>query len=386
MGSGIDASLYRSIEKIGQIERINSTYKRTGVPMRHSRSFFLIFATVIYTGNMNKIVFWFRNARNVSLVQSFMPSVLAVFIAMQNDGFNILLAILAVLGVMLVHLAMNLADDYFDYRVNTSSSRKELNRHGIRARLVKYPYLTNGNADLKDLKSVIITLLCIAALLGGVIYFFRQDWRIILIALTALFFGIFYSAPPFKFSYRGLGELVIGIMFGPLLMTGIYIASCASMDNTIMAASLPVGLLVINIVFTHSYIDMKADEADNKMTFARLLKTNKANLTACYIFNFLPFVLIVAGVIAGYLHCLYLFTLLVLPRCVWLVWSLHKFASKKEIDLDKPAWYLGRMENWENIKKENVGWFMIRWYCARNIISAFCTIIIIINIILFLWL
>lgn len=325
-----------------------------------------------------------QNARKASLAQSMLPAILAVVIAINEAEFNIFLAILAVLGVVSAHLGMNLADDFFDYKVNTAESRKELSRQGIRARIVKYPYLTSNESTLQDLKKAIVLFLLFAAIMGGIILTVRFNWLIVLIAFLTLFLGISYSGFPFKFSYIGLGELVIGIIFGPLLMMGVYIASANRLDSSVVLASIPVGLLVVNILFTHSFIDKKADESANKMTFARLLKTNKANLTASVLFNFIPYLIIVAGVVLKYLHPLYLVIFLVLPRSIWLIKSLFDFAKSENANVAKPPKYMGNMGNWEKFQIAGVDWFMARWLGARNILSLFCIVIILVNIILWL--
>lgn len=325
-----------------------------------------------------------QNARKASLAQSMLPAILAVVIAINEAEFNIYLAILAVLGVVSAHLGMNLADDFFDYKVNTAESRKELSRQGIRARIVKYPYLTSNESTLQDLKKAIVLFLLFAAIMGGIILTVRFNWLIVLIAFLTLFLGISYSGFPFKFSYIGLGELVIGIIFGPLLMMGVYIASANRLDSSVVLASIPVGLLVVNILFTHSFIDKKADESANKMTFARLLKTNKANLTASVLFNFIPYLIIVAGVVLKYLHPLYLLIFLVLPRSIWLIKSLFDFAKSENANVAKPPKYMGNMGNWEKFQIAGVDWFMARWLGARNILSLFCIVIILVNIILWL--
>lgn len=325
-----------------------------------------------------------QNARKASLAQSMLPAILAVVIAINEAEFNIFLAILAVLGVVSAHLGMNLADDFFDYKVNTAESRKELSRQGIRARIVKYPYLTSNESTLQDLEKAIVLFLLFAAIMGGIILTVRFNWLIVLIAFLTSFLGISYSGFPFKFSYIGLGELVIGIIFGPLLMMGVYIASANRLDSSVVLASIPVGLLVVNILFTHSFIDKKADESANKMTFARLLKTNKANLTASVLFNFIPYLIIVAGVVLKYLHPLYLLIFLVLPRSIWLIKSLFDFAKSENANVAKPPKYMGNMGNWEKFQIAGVDWFMARWLGARNILSLFCIVIILVNIILWL--
>lgn len=332
---------------------------------------------------MGKIRVWIKNARSTSLMQSVMPAILAVVMAFGSEDFSIWASVVAVFGVIAAHLGMNLADDYFDYKVGTSESRKHLVRQGFRARLVKYPYLTDGSASLKDLKLAIVLFLAVAAVFGLSIVLFRT-YYVIPIVLITLFLGIFYSAAPLKLSYRGLGELVIGLIFGPLLMSGVYIASSGVFETSILWISIPMGLLVTNILFTHSFIDQIADKASGKVTLAVLIGNNKGNFVVSLLLNLLPFAMIVTAALLGYISYWYLLCLLVLPRALWLLYSLKAFCEKKEVNTDRPAWFLGRMENWERIKQSGTDWFMIRWYCARNIISDFCLIIILIKILSYL--
>lgn len=329
---------------------------------------------------MKQLKAWWHNARPTSLMQSMMPACLAVVLAYGHEGFSLPLALMAVVGVMMAHLGLNLCDDYFDYYENSAKSREELQRKGIRARHVKYPYLTDGSATLKDLRIAIAVFFLLAVALGFIVWLHRSNILLYIFLLTLLM-GVFYSAPPLKLSYRGLGEVVIGIIFGPLLMTGVYVSACGQFDMSIVYMSVPVGLLVLNILFTHSFIDQAADEASHKMTFARLLKSNKANLAASFIINLLPFVIVVLGVITAQLHWLYLLVLLALPRALWLLSSLLAFARNDALPTQQPPRFMGRMENWERICQSGTDWFMIRWYAARNTISAFCQLSIIAHII-----
>ena len=66
-------------------------------------------------------------------MQSLMPAILAVVLAIGAEGFNLALAILSCLGVACAHLGMNLADDYFDYKADMLSDRDRVIRKGFRA-------------------------------------------------------------------------------------------------------------------------------------------------------------------------------------------------------------------------------------------------------------
>ena len=65
---------------------------------------------------LKQIKFWLDNARYVSLPQSLLPCILAISLASGSAEFSWGLSVLAVVGVVLAHFGMNLADDYFDYK------------------------------------------------------------------------------------------------------------------------------------------------------------------------------------------------------------------------------------------------------------------------------
>ncbi len=69
---------------------------------------------------------WIEHARPRSLMQSMMPAVLATICAIGSEKFNILCGFAAILGVVCAHLALNLADDWFDYRIDIARLRAAL--------------------------------------------------------------------------------------------------------------------------------------------------------------------------------------------------------------------------------------------------------------------
>lgn len=336
---------------------------------------------------MNFVRKWLKNARSVSLVQSVMPAVLAVVLAAGSPGFDILMALLAVVGTGAAHLAMNLADDYFDYRVDMLGDRDRVERRGFRAMMVKYPYLTDGSETPASLLRAILCLLAAAGACGLGIFLFRLHqngfcgpqgcWWIVAIAATAGLLGIFYSAPPLKLGYRGLGEPVIGIIFGPLLMLGCHYAVAGYVSSEVAWVSAAVGLLVMNILYTHSFIDIAGDTESNKMTLARLLGNDRLRLAAVWAINLLPYIIIVAGAVLNRLEPAFVAVLFVLPRSLWLCGSLRDFAKGKTGVPDMPPLILGAMKGWERYKAMGIDWFMMRWLTSRNVTGSFCLIIII---------
>ncbi|MDL2322425.1 prenyltransferase [Bacteroidales bacterium OttesenSCG-928-A17] len=335
---------------------------------------------------MNIIRTWINNARPIALPQSLLPAILAVCLAVKMPGFNIWLGILAVFGVMAGHLGMNLFDDYFDYKVKESGYRDTLNRKGFRARISKCDYLTSGQATLKQLLIACCVFGAIALGIGIIIWFFLHHGQedkgtfILWLALITAVVGVSYSGPPLRLSYHGLGELVIGFIFGPLLMTGVFYAACGQWDPSQLFISIPVGLLVTNIVYSHAIMDSEPDREVGKMTFARLLKS-KRNMLFFHQFQIdLAYILIIVGVATGYLSPYYLLVFITLPSAIYQQYLMVQFVKDPDRSF-APKWWMGPMGNWKAYKAAGLDWFMIRWLSARNLLMLFCLVIIVVSFI-----
>ena len=329
---------------------------------------------------MNTLKFWIKNARDIALPQSILPALLAVSMAAVHPDFSWWPALVALFGVVCAHLGFNLADDYFDYRHNDVEARKKVTAEGFRTHMEKCHYIESGEATPKELLMAMCAFLAVAGVAGGVVWWFR-GWPVAVLALAGLLLGISYSGKPLELGYHGLGELVIGVMFGPLLMIGMQFAACGVFDDKIVWVSAAVGLLVTNIVYSHAVLDLKADAQAGKMTFARLLRTRGAMLSFSGVFNLLPFAILIVGVAVGQLHWAYLSVLPLLPMGIYLIYSLAAHLNDKTIPFE-PRWWMGPMGNFELYRQHNMDWFLIRWLVARNLVTFFCLILAIVNVIL----
>ena len=329
---------------------------------------------------MNTLKFWIKNARDIALPQSILPALLAVSMAAVHPDFSWWPALVALFGVVCAHLGFNLADDYFDYRHNDVEARKKVTAEGFRTHMEKCHYIESGEATPKELLMAICAFLAVAGVAGGVVWWFR-GWPVAVLTLAGLLLGISYSGKPLELGYHGLGELVIGVMFGPLLMIGMQFAACGVFDSKIVWVSAAVGLLVTNIVYSHAVLDLKADAQAGKMTFARLLRTRGAMLSFSGLFNLLPFAILIVGVAVGQLHWAYLSVLPLLPMGIYLIYSLAAHLNDKTIPFE-PRWWMGPMGNFELYRRHNMDWFLIRWLVARNLVTFFCLVLAVVNVVL----
>lgn len=324
---------------------------------------------------MKKIIYWIQNARAYALPQSVLPALVAVFMAVGQEGFSVVLSIVAVLGVMLAHLSVNLFDDYFDYQFHSEEVREQTIAEGQRARIAKSPYLYSGEVTPRGLFFV-ASIFGFSAMLLGCIVFINRGLIPLYIALAAGFLGFFYSGKPIRFCYHGLGELVTGLIFGPLLMFGVYYSACGSLNAGLYVVSVAVGLWVINILYTHSIMDATADRKVGKKTLSEVLKVRPLQLAASAVFNFTPYILLLISLIKGYLHPVFAIIFLIIPLSVTLFYLLYQFCYHPEREFAR-KWWFGPIEHWDQISENHLQWFAIRWFLARNILQ-FASIIFIV--------
>ena len=328
---------------------------------------------------MNKIKFWYKNARPISLPQSLLPAMTAIALSYGGDEFSWIAAVASLVGVAMLHLAMNLLDDWFDYKEGSAEARLKVSNEGFRGRMVKYPYLTSGEATSGQLLGASAVFFGIALLMGIVVIAVR-GWNILYWMAAAMIIGVSYSGGPLKLGFRGLGEAVIFIMFGPLMMSGIYYAVTGDFGWKILLLSTAVGLLVTNIVYSHSVLDSVPDMKMGKKTMAHLMGSEKGQIVFSAFLNVGPYLLVALGVALGILHWAYLAVLAVRPVSVWLVRSLDDFVMHREVPIEPKPW-MGPMGNFDAYRKAGIDWFLLRWLTARNIVMMFCVVLIVVNFI-----
>ncbi len=104
-----------------------------------------------------------------------------------------------------------------------------------------------------------------AVLIGVTIYFqYQNDFRTLLLGGVGIFFGFFYSSKPFRWSYRGWGEILVGFCYGWLpIATGFFLFA-GFFSRQIFLLSLPVGLSIFNVILINEFPDEEADRAIGK--------------------------------------------------------------------------------------------------------------------------
>ena len=168
--------------------------------------------------------------------------------------------LLSLVGIYFIEIGKNSSNEYVDYKTGVDRNIAPENRtpfSGGKKTIVQ------GKLSLDEVLYIAIGTFLIACGIGLIIVIFREP-KILWVGILGVFISIFYSVPPFKFAYTGLGEFAVGLTFGPLVTLGMYMVMSGSFDYRVMVVGLPIGFLISNVLWINQYPDYEADKEGNK--------------------------------------------------------------------------------------------------------------------------
>jgi len=310
------------------------------------------------TQTIKNIIFWLNNARAYSLPITILSWLVIFIYSLKQDG-SILCGILALFGICLVHLATNLIDDYFDYRI-LIKDEKFLNS----AQNCKCAYLKSGKTNPHELKRVIIIFLAIAAVIGAVL-FFVSGYYVALLAICALVVALIYQ----KLSLSGFGEIAVIFAYGPLLFEGVYYVMTKHFSVEVLILSFACAFFTNTILYAHMLMDFDGDECSHKTTLCRKFKTKQAALKFILVFYLVSYILCAFLAVKSF-NYLFLLPLLTIPMVIDLYNSLRLYNTDKTKLHKIYPWHYP-LDNWTDLSKTKDAPFYFNFFYSRNIMILF---------------
>jgi 1,4-dihydroxy-2-naphthoate octaprenyltransferase len=153
------------------------------------------------------------------------------------------------------------------------------------------------------------------ALATGVYLTARAGWPILAFAGLGGLAAVFYVAPPIRWAYRGLGETVIALSYGPWMVLGSLWLHAGVFAWGALLASLVPGLLIMALAVVNAIPDFHQDRLVGKRNL--VVRLGRRRAVGLYLGLAGSALLVaVAGVAAGVFPPLCLATLLALPLLV----------------------------------------------------------------------
>lgn len=171
-----------------------------------------------------------------------------------------------------LHVTANTFNDYFDWKSGTDPVNNDYflpYSGGSRS-------IELGLVSERSLFVVASVALAISTVLG-LLLALQSGWGVLAFGAIGAFCAFFYTAPPLRLAARrGLGELVVGMNFGPLAVAGTVYALTGHVTLADFLAGVPIGLLTVAILWINQFPDVAADKATGKHNLVVVLGKARA--------------------------------------------------------------------------------------------------------------
>ncbi len=179
---------------------------------------------------------------------------------------------MVMLAAISLHVAANTFNDYFDWR----SGCDKLNNDYFMPYSGGSRSIELGLISESSLFRLASMSLLVSALLGIALTWISGP-GILLFGLIGAFSAYFYTAPPLRLiARRGLGELAVGLNFGPLAVAGAAYAFTGQFSWQAVLIGVPIGLLTTAILWINQFPDEASDRASGKINLVVVLGKERA--------------------------------------------------------------------------------------------------------------
>ncbi|MGH3821247.1 MAG: prenyltransferase [Pseudonocardiaceae bacterium] len=191
-------------------------------------------------GPIDAVTRWIVVSRAAVLPMTLVSGLIAGLLAAHGPGVDWRWLVLAIVGIVLAHLANNLMNDLSDTRTGSDTASYP------RALYAPHPILSG----LVTRRALVVSVLVINAadLVILVVLGLARGWPVVAFALAGFVLSVAYAAPPLRLKKHGLGEPDVFVVWGPLMVGGTYYAAVGSISWQVLLASLPYALLCTSVL------------------------------------------------------------------------------------------------------------------------------------------
>jgi 1,4-dihydroxy-2-naphthoate octaprenyltransferase len=219
-------------------------------------------------GELDAVTRWLVITRAGVLPMTLTAGALAGLLAVRHHGFSAGWFVLAFIGIVLAHVSNNLLNDLFDTDTGLDTGdypRALYAPHPILSGMISRDGLV-GAAIAVNLAAVVIMAVLVAV----------RGPLVLVFGLAGVVLNVAYTAPPLRLKKRGLGELDVLLVWGPLMLAGTYYSAVGHLPWRIWIAGLPYGLLCTAVLMGKHIDKLPWDEREGVGTLPVLLGEPRA--------------------------------------------------------------------------------------------------------------
>ena len=215
------------------------------------------------------------------LIAGLFPYGLGAAIAFHSeDQFNPFLFLVGFLGLLFVLIGVEAFNEFFDWRIGTDRIF-QLNPKPV----------TNATFLVGIVAFFIAFIVAIFLTL-------ELGFAILIFSLLGFFAALFYLAPPVKLAYRGFGEIIIALSYGPFMMLGSYYVQSQRIDILPLFVSVIPALFLFAISILNEVPDYFQDRLAGKRNICvRIGQKNVMRLYAGIMILF--YLVLLVGLLLG---------------------------------------------------------------------------------------
>ncbi len=206
---------------------------------------------------VTRIDAWLLAVRPQTLPAAVAPVVLGTGIAVSRGVADPLPASAALVAALLIQIATNLANDYFDFVKGGDGEDRVGPTRVVQAGLLSPRSVLRGTW-------IALTL---ATLIGGYLVWVG-GLPILVIGLLALACAVAYTGGPFPLAYHGLGDVFVFLFFGLAAVGGTYWVQARHFHPELLLAGAGIGSLITAILVVNNLRDRETDARAGKRTLA----------------------------------------------------------------------------------------------------------------------
>ncbi len=198
---------------------------------------------------------WILAARPKTLPAAIAPVAVGSALAAQHGVFKLVPALLSMAFALLIQIATNYANDYFDYQKGTDNENRKGPKRAVAQGWISPRAMLVGTI-----------LILFLAFLAGINLVWFGGTHLIIIGILSMVFAVLYTGGPFPLAYLGLGDLFVLIFFGWVAVMYTYYVQAGVHHWNAFHLGTAVGCLSMNLLLVNNYRDYDNDKASNKNT------------------------------------------------------------------------------------------------------------------------
>ena len=270
---------------------------------------------------MASVKTWLMQIRAPFLLVTLISVLVGVSVAVyQSYHINAIYLGLALVGALLSHIAVNVLNEYFDYK------------SGVDFKTIKTPFSGGSGvlpAGLLNPRNVyVVGIACIAGIIAiGGYFIYAQGPLIIPIGVVGILTVYFYTTYITKSPL--ICAIAPGLGFGPLMVMGTYFALTGTYSLAAGLASLVPGFLVSNLLLLNQFPDVEADASVSRRHYPITVGLEKSSLIYTA-FVLAAYLALIISVEVDKLPDLALLGLVTLPLGLLVVMGVRKYHNQIE--------------------------------------------------------